>query len=562
MPKTFTVHKLQKLNMPKKLEFTKKEQKVLKPFFTNHDKNVFVMQNMPQVLRGALFSRYSRSKLPLRRLFLDQYVGSDEIDSKNSIENNLKDIQNFEKAQNMLVTGKAKKFYKKWLAMYGDDSIAELGGIHIGIEDISMIATKSIEDRRIGISPLEKSTRYVRYDDKIKGKYRYYQNPKLKKSKNGDLYKKTMDFMFDTYSKLLDPMMEYFKQRYPKPEDVSEGAYKSSIRAKACDTVRGLLPMGTLTSMGIFANGRAIEYMLTKMYANPLKEVLELAESIHEESEKVIENFVERISSDKGEMYINYLRKLNTYENELNKTVLKSKVNNAGEASVTLIDSEFNAVNKAVASILYPVSSGLDYESVLAKARDLGLKEKTEIIENYVNLRQGRWHKVGKAFEEIYYTFDVVSDVGAYKDLQRHRMLSMFRQKFTTEHGYLVPFEIKDAGYELEYKKAMDMADNAYQKFKKEFPYEAQYFVGHGHLCRYRMKMNLREAFHFCELRSSPQGHPNYRVVAQQVYKLIKETDPILGSAIKFVNMEDPGLERLSAEVRKQEKLDAIKREK
>src|SRR3989344_3380755 len=241
-------------------KFSEKEKKILSLFFSNTSKSVFVLLNMPEVLKGALFSRYSRSSKSLRELFLDDYLNNQEL----NLSQKIKAVENFSAVQEFLNSGKAKEFYRKWLAMYGDDSIAELGGIHLGIENISIIATKIIEDRRIGLSPLEKSTRYVRFDDKVSGKYRYYRDPRILKSRFGKLYLKTMDNLFETYSKLIAPITNHFRKKYPQTSEVTDKAYEASIRAKACDTLRGLLPLGTLTNMGVFGNGRAFEYLLTK----------------------------------------------------------------------------------------------------------------------------------------------------------------------------------------------------------------------------------------------------------------------------------------------------------
>jgi thymidylate synthase ThyX len=456
----------------------------------------------------------------------------------------------------ILATEKAEKFFSKWLAEYGDDSIAELGGVHTGIENISVLATKAIEDRRLGVSPLEKSTRYVRFDDKDDGKYKYYSDKSIKASKHNSLYEKTMVLLFDTYAQLLEPMMEFFRKKFPKPEEVSDKAYDASIRAKACDTLRGLLPLSTLTNMGVFANGRAYEYMLTKMFSNQLTEVNEVAESMYQELDKVIHNFIERIKTEKGENYIHYLNSTQKLVEQNSFKLLKSikeKVKNPS-CSVKLLDYEVDAENKLCASILFS-SSDLSYKKLIQVSKKIGKKKRAELIKSYVQNRNGRWNKVGRAFEEPYYMFEIISDFGAYKDLERHRVLTQDKQLFTCNLGYDVPVEIKEAKFENEYRNAMDFASNSFNKISKDLPIEAQYVVTHGFKVRYRMKMNLREAFHLCELRSSPQGHPGYRFIAQEMYKRIKEVHPIFGECMKYVNMTNPGLERLSAEVRKEEKL-------
>jgi thymidylate synthase ThyX len=437
--------------------------------------------------------------------------------------------------------------------MYGDDSIAELGEVHVGIENVSIVASKAIEDRRIGLSPLEKSTRYVRFDEKVNDHYLYYRDQRVLDSSYADTYTQAMDRMFDTYSQLVDPMMQYFQQKFPKPEEVSDAAYNSSIRAKACDTLRGLLPMGTLTNMGVMGNGRAWEYLITRMRAEQLPEVQNLAALLLEELKKVIFNFLERIETEKGDMYHTYLTQTRQQVREQVQDTI-SQPEYADRPYVKLLDYDTDADNKIVASIVF-IDSEIGFEKAWEMARNMSDQQRKEIIQGYVKNRQGRWHKVGVAFEEVYYSFEIHADLGVYKDLQRHRILSRYRQRFTTRHGYQVPAEISDAGYENQYQEAMDQAARAYEQIEKDFPEQAQYLVGHGHLGRWRVKMNLREAFHLCELRSSSQGHPNYRLVAQEMWRLIKQVNPLLGETMKYVDLADPGLERLSAEVRKEDKL-------
>lgn len=529
--------------------FASNEQKLLSSFFSNHDKPVFYLKNMPPVLKGALFSRYSRSTKPLRRLFLDDYLNSEDLNLDQVSES----AQQVSLLEELLNTDKAQKFYSKWLAMYGDDSIAELGEVHVGIENISIVVTKAIEDRRIGLSPLEKSTRYVRFDEKVDGQYLYYRDKQVLASPHASLYTSAMDGMFSTYSSLIDPMMEHFRQKYPKPDEVSDVAYNSSVRAKACDTLRGLLPMGTLTNMGVMGNGRAWEYLLTRMRAEQLPEVQELADTLLTELKQVIFNFLERIETEKGALYHEYLTATRA---DVSKAVqeIVTEPEFVDKPYVKLLDYDADAVNKIVASIMF-IDSEVGFEPAWDLARGLSDQDKAALIQTYVKHRQGRWHKVGVAFEEVYYSFEIHADLGVYKDLQRHRMLSRYRQLFTTHHGYQVPTEVVEVGFDGQYRGAMDQAAEAYERIEQDFPQQAQYLVGHGHLGRWRVKMNLREAFHLCELRSSSQGHPNYRLVAQEMWRLIKKVHPVLGEAMRFVDLADPGLERLSAEVRKEDKL-------
>jgi thymidylate synthase ThyX len=284
--------------------FTEEEKKVLKPFFTNLDKPVFVLVNLPEVVKGALFSRYSRSPKSLRRLLLEEFIKNPEMSFQEIAA--MEERQYFEK---FIAAQKAEEFYERVLIGYGDDSVAELAGVHLACEDVSqLLAAKALEDNRIGISPLEKSTRYVWFDEKVDGKYKYYRDPDIMSSGFDGLYEDTMDFLFNTYSELIPPLSDFIQKKFPKTEDISERAYQSTIRAKVCDILRQLLPASTLTNVGLFGNGRSFEYLLNKMYASPLAEVRSLASSIQEELDKVMPSFVKRPKTDRGKEMQSYIK--------------------------------------------------------------------------------------------------------------------------------------------------------------------------------------------------------------------------------------------------------------
>lgn len=523
------------------------EKSKLIPFFSNLNKNVFVLLNMPEILKGALFSRYSRSTKPLRQLFLEEYLKAVDTGV------DLNELTKVQKLHSGLQTEKAESFYRRWLAEYGDDSIAELGGVHVGIESVSVLATKSMEDRRVGLSPLEKSTRYVRFDDKVNGKYKYFRDKKIITSKYGKLYVESMDLLFGTYSKLIPLMYTHFIKKFPKPTEASDKAYEMSIRAKACDTLRGLLPLATLTNMGIFGNGRAYEYMLTKMFANNLDEVMSLANDIYGELDKVIHNFIERIKTERGQTNVQYFKDFYGDVKKVSKRFIAPNANEE-KVSIKLLDYDKDAEYKIIAAILFS-DTNIALDKLLKLAKRMGKKQKLEILNAFCNRRQGRWNKIGRAFEDSFYHFEIVSDFGSYKDLERHRILTQDKQIFSCDLGFDIPTDVTEAGFKKEYTTAMIFAKRTYDKLKKVLPEQAPYAVTHGYKVRYRMKMNLREAFHLCELRSSPQGHPNYRFIAQEIYKRILEVHPNLAAGMKFVNMSNPGLERLSSEIRREEKL-------
>ncbi len=514
------------------------KKRILSKFFTNTDDNVFCLINLPEVIKGTLFSRYSRSSKDLRTLFLDEFLTNPDLKKIIKTEGEGQD--------QFLNIQKAEDFYERILVGYGDDSVAELGGAHIAIENISMLATKSIEEHRIGLSPLEKSTRYVYFDKKYNGEYLFYKDKNIMRSKYKGEFLKVTNHLFDTYSKIVREIQPVLKKIFPGDEN--EKAYKFSIRAKACDLARGLLPLSTLTNMGLFGNGRAFEYLLANLFADPLEEVRTIALKMNENLRKVIPAFIKRATNEKGELYREYLKEREKRTSELLKKLKNnSSVEKADSSRVEILEWDDEGEEKVIAAILYERSQK-SFKECLKIAKGLSQKEREDILKAFLEERRNRHHKPGRPLEQIYFAFEITADWGVYKDLMRHRILTRFRQLFTNELGYWMPEEIKLAGFEKLYRNAADSAMELYQKMKDEMPFEAQYVVIHAAYNRFYIKMNLREAVHLTELRSSPQGHPTYRKVAQEIAKRIIEKYPTLGKlALKFVDYNDYHLERLQA---------------
>ncbi len=536
-------------------EFTPEEEKILSNFVTNVDKGIFGLINLPEVVKGALFSRYSRSTKSLRRVLLDEFI----LDKQTGFEELVK-FQQGSGVSKIVATQKAEEFYERVLVGFGDDSIAELAGAHVAIEGISNIATKFIEDARIGISPLEKSTRYVYFDQKQGGKYLFYREPELMRSEFAELYESTCNLLFGTYANLIPRMSKYFEEKFPKQEDVSDRAYSSTIRAKTCDSLRGLLPASTLTNMGVFGNGRSFEYLLTKMYASDLQEMRDIASSLHGELRKVIPAFVKCTDDKYGKAHQQYISKTAASVAKLVSEVVSSpKTSSSFEETVTLVDYDADAETKVLSSIIYSYSN-ISMKEAEGIASALPKEKAKELLTAYIGERENRRHKPNRAFENTYYTFDVCANFGAYRDIQRHRILTQERQLLNTSLGYDLPPDVADAGFGKEFRDAMDAARNAYEQIAKKMPKQAQYAVPLAYRLRWYMKMNLREAYHFAELRSVPQGHQDYRKVAQDVYKKINSVHPVLAAGMKFVDMKGYELERLEAEKKIDRKMDEIKK--
>ena len=529
------------------MEFTEAEAAILGRYFTNLDRPVFALRNLPEVVKGALFSRYSRTEKSLRRVLMDEFINDPES-GFTSIAGST------HTADDMVAVRRAEEFYERVLVGYGDDSVAELAGAHVAIEKVSTLAAKALEDSRIGISPLEKSTRYVRFDRPgPDGRRLYYRGPEL----GHPAYEPAADALFDTYTALIEPLTEAIRERFPKEEGETDRAWKSATRAKALDLLRGLLPAGTLTNLGLFGNGRAFEYLITKLAASELPECARLSGELHGELSQVIPAFVKRALDDKyGAPAAERIRRMGAAMKKLTPSPLAGR---AGEGTshttpaVRLVGHDPDAERKVVQAAVFQYSDGaLDDLSANADA----------VLDAMLGGRANRRQRVPRALEHAQYKFEIVANFGAYRDLHRHRMLTQERQLLGTSLGYDVPPDLVDLGMDGAFKKAIEDAAEAHAAMRRDLgPELAQYIVPLAFRLRWYVRINLREIYHLCELRTTPQGHPDYRKVAQEMFRLVSEVHPRLTRHAAFVDM-GPGdeLERRKSERRIDEKLKTLER--
>ena len=503
---------------------------------------MFVLTNLPEVIKGALFSRYSRSTLGLRTLLLREFLQNDEAGFQAPTTSQ----------DSRLALTKAQSFYDRILDGYGDDSIGELGGAHLALEQVSILATKVLEDARIGGSPLEKSTRYVSFAQQINGDFQFYKDPRVLASAHAELYLETNRELFRTYAKLIEPVRDYLRKVLPPEPAQPQAAYERSIRARGFDLLRGLLPASTLTNMGVFGNGRFFEGLLIRLRLQTLQEFQNLASAAEQELQQVIPSFIRRADPTHRHFY-SQLKFQQRGQNFFNRWVqprtLKSSTPQS--ASVELLSYDPEAEIEVLAALFYE-NSELPFAQARENVRGLSDQERESLLRQWAELREHRRHKLGRALEHASYTFDIVGDYGSYRDLQRHRILTQERQRLTTRLGYTIPGSLVDAGLENPVRKVLEKAASAFEVLEERFPQEAQYVVPMAYQLRWSLKINLRSLMWLVELRTTPQGHENYRWLAQQMFQRVQEVQPRLAQLMCFVNLEDYPLGRLAAEVKQE----------
>ena len=518
-------------------QFSDDESSILRRYFTNLDLPVFALVNLPEVVKGALFARYSRTAKSLRRLFLDEFVSDLDLTGDESVDATVG-------------VSRAEELYERIFVEYGDDSVAQLGGVHLACEQASNLLTKILEWGRL-MAYLEQSTRYVSYDARLGGRYRYYRDPDISSGPFGTRYVGDMDRMFDTYSGLVETVTAHVRATVPRGANDSDFIYRQATRAKALDAVRGILPAAALSNVGIYGTGKGYEALLLRMRANPLPEARAYSDMMLTELRKVIPTFLRRVDMpDRGGIWSKYLS-----DNSNNTADLVDEyfgiVEPEPTAEVTLVDFDPDGEDKLLAAICYS-SSHLPETQLIERVRTLSHTQRVALITAYVGDRTNRRHKPGRAFERLSYRFDVLGDYGAFRDMQRHRLLTIEWQRLTPQFGYARPELIDEAGGTAVFDTAMERSQALYELLRPEYPEQAAYGVAMAHRMRYMMHFNAREGMHMLELRSAPQGHPAYRRVALEMHRLIgsQAGHTAVAQAMTHMTTEAPLLERLESERR------------
>lgn len=540
-------------------EWSERDRRYLEPFATNPDELVTVLHNLPPELVGALCSRASRAKTSLLRVLLQEYIypiadGEDRALAE-ELEQTI-DLLRERGFKNILNNQRAQQFFARWLSQYGDDSIAQMTGTHMVCWGISQVAMKFIEDQRIGLEPIEKSTRYVNFSAKTNGRYLYYiPQPDLERLGLLEEYRATLDYCFDAYSELVPKLTAWLQEHNSEPSSVLE--------KKAFDSLRGLLPMATLAQVAFRGNAQAFEYLLSRSLRHPLGELRWIAQTMRRELDKEIPSLLLRLDGAQSAAYQQYLagkrRRVEEAVMQATSTTLSKAVQTPEPASlpkVSCIEYDPDLEIKLATAILFSGSHS-SWTALEEEVRRLDKNDREHIVRAYARDRTARWQKIGRAFENTYLRFEIVMNIGAYRDLHRHRMLTQERQCFSTHHGYDMPAIVKEAGIAEKFSSAMERAKELFCQIEPRNPELAQYVVPLAYRMRFYQYENLRAFFWETELRTSPQGHPDYRFIEQEKFRIFTEKFPLF-SELLFVDTADYAVARRGDEERTEKRTERI----
>src|SRR5215510_12096668 len=520
-------------------QWSERDRHFLEAFASNPDGVVSVLRNLPPEITGALCSRASRASGSLFEVLLKEYIYPIVHGEDARLAAELEDTVRFLKEhgfKHILNNQRAQAFYSKWLSQYGDDSIAQVTGTHVIVWGISQVAMKFIEDQRVGLEPIEKSTRYVNFGSKAGGRYLYYiPKPDFERHRLLAEYVATMDHLFDTYVALLSPLQEWLKKNFDEKDSILE--------KKAFDTLRGLLPMATLGQVAFRGNAQAFEYLINRTARHPLGELRWFSQEIKRELDKEIPSLLLRVTDEKSTDYQTYL---NERYAAVRSVLGEGPVDSSSKGEVRLVEYDPESETKILAGIIFQ-QLHVGWDDALNRARGLPDSERRVIFDRYLFKRSARWQKVGRAFENAYLRFEIVMDIGSYRDLHRHRMMTQERQTFSTFHGYSTPAELQHAGLSGQFEEALERANRVFRRVHTIDPDLAQYTVPLAYRVRFYQWQNFRQLFWETELRTVSQGHPDYRFIEQEKYRLVKEKSPLIASFM-LVDMNDYAIARRGSE--------------
>ena len=515
-------------------QITEKGQEFLRQTVTNSHTNVYgFTEKLSPTTIAAAMARLSRRGDDMRVTLLDEFAAA---------------------------MGKDEKLLHRVITAYGDDSVQQLVGQHIVVENASNLLTKKLEWGRLA-AYLEQSTRYIYFDQKDKeDKYRYF-TPEYLNTEAMAEYTGSMDKIFDLYSDMVHKLTAYVRANSDVPKAEQDIAWQGATRAQACDAVRAVLPVATKSTVGIYASGQALESLIMHLLSDELPEAHAVGRQILVEARKTMPVFLERVDkSERGAAAMGYKAFTKEAMRDITNQTLGSQHSSDYDDPVQLVNYWPRNELDLVPDMLYETSC-LSRKEISTITEKLSYDKRLQIFNTYMGERFNRRHKPGRAIEKAHYSWDIVCDYGIFRDLQRHRIVDdLTWQELSPRYGYEVPELVDQAGLTDMFEECFDISFKLNSFLQSQnYSNEAQYATLLGHRMRWKITYNAREAFHFHELRTSPQGHPGYRKLVLQMHEKLAEVHPLMAEAMKFVNTgEDEKLTRLAAERYTQAKLNKL----
>jgi thymidylate synthase ThyX len=402
------------------------------------------------------------------------------------------------------------RFHERWVVGYGHASVAEHAVLHLAFENVSRLAIEAIESSRLA-SYTEKSTRYQLFE--CDG---YYTPEAIARSQHADRYHRTIATLFETYSASLEPVRARIMAQFPRKPDEDSQKYNARIRGRYIDHCRFLLPTATLANVGMTVNARVLEQAIKKMQSHPLQEVREIGEETKRVAQAEVPTLVKYAEPSP------YLLKI--YDCRLPPPTSDSRPPSSDHQPLNLVDYDGEAEERFVAACLYR-HGGINYVTALQRAQMMSGAELEHAVHEALT-GMGDFDVPLRELEHITMTFDCVLDWGAWYELKRHRMMTLTPQPLDVRLGYAMPRVLEEARFAAHYRQAMEQAADAFTVISADLPDEAAYVFPNAFNRRVLITLNLREAFHFCKLRSAPNAHFSMRRIATRMYELICEIYP------------------------------------
>ena len=424
--------------------------------------------------------------------------------------------KSFQEIASELSDEDSSDFHEKWVVGYGHASVAEHAVLHIAIENVSRLAIECIESNRLA-SYTEKSTRYQKWSansfcipEELDTQPALYEK-----------YKQACCMLFEAYQQAVPDVKKVVEEENPRGQDESLSAWDRRIRTDYVDVCRFLLPASSLANVGVTINGRALEHALQKMLSHRLIEVQKTGQQIKQVALQNVPTLVK---------YADAIPYLTGVEDNLKSYLSDLPAPDPDNESCRLIAYDPHGEEMVLAAALYRFgdASFQHYQNWVSSLESTEKKRLTALI-----LEQRRQFDIPlRELEHMSFTFDLVLDQGAYFELKRHRMMTQTPQDLGVSLGYTLPARITLAGLKENFNSAMEQIQEAHAQISRYNPHLGAYLVPNAFNRRVLLTLNLRSAFHLCNLRTAPNAHFSIRRIAQQILDHIRQAAPLTAAYI------------------------------